>query len=52
MVLTVPGTLPPFAGILSVTVSLLTGLPFVSVTDAVRVVVLEPLATIELAPVT
>ena len=49
---TVPGTLPPLAGIFKVTDSLLTGLPLVSVTDAVKVVVVMPLATIELAPVT
>ena len=47
-----PGTEPPLAGIFKVTVSLLTGLPLVSVTDAVKVVVATPLATIELAPVT
>ena len=52
LVLTVPATDPPLPGIFKVTVSLLTGLPLVSVTEAVRVVVVIPLATIELAPVT
>ena len=52
MVLTVPGTEPPLSGIFKVTVSLLTGLPLVSVTDAVKVVVDDPFAMMEETPVT
>ena len=50
--LTVPGTDPPLTGIFKVTVSLLTGLSLVSVTDAVNVVVDTPLATMVDTPVT
>ena len=52
MVFTVPGTDPPLSGIFKVTVSLLTGLPLVSVTEAVSVVVDDPFAAMVDAPVT